>query len=248
MGKGRSVLQPDGIENSRVYVGLLHYPVYDKSGRLVCTAVTNLDIHDLARCAMTFGVEMAYIINPLESQRELVKRIMQHWTHGAGARYNPIRGKALRRIQVERTLEEVIQEISEANHQAVRTIATDAAWHEKAISYNHMRHLLHGRSDPYLVVFGTGWGMAREILEGSDYVLPPIEGRCGYNHLSVRSAIAIILDRLMGTDREEETENGFHGTDRKGANPNRHTRLQGRRHGSGSCEDRRRRERENSGL
>jgi hypothetical protein len=213
MGKRRRVLQPDGLEITRVYVGLLHYPVYDKSGHVVCTAVTNLDIHDLARCTLTFGVQMAYIINPLESQRRLVKRIMQHWTEGAGARYNPIRGRALKRIQVERTLEEVIQEISEANQQTVRTIATDAAWHGEAISYNHMRQLLHGRPESYLFVFGTGWGIAREVLERSDYVLAPVQGRCDYNHLSVRSAIAIILDRLMGIDREEETEHGFHRAD-----------------------------------
>jgi len=46
--------------------------------------------------------------------------------------------------------------------------------------------------------FGTGRGRAREVLQESDYILAPIEGVLDYNHLSVRSAAAIVLDRMMG--------------------------------------------------
>jgi hypothetical protein len=34
-----------------VYLALLHYPVYDKNHQVVTTAVTNMDIHDIARRA-----------------------------------------------------------------------------------------------------------------------------------------------------------------------------------------------------
>ena len=44
---------------------------------------------------------------------------------------------------------------------------------------------------PYLILFGTGWGLTSEILE-------PIRGKTKYNHLCVRSAVSIILDRLLG--------------------------------------------------
>jgi hypothetical protein len=32
----------------------------------------------------------------------------------------------------------------------------------------------------------------------ADYILDPLAGAGTYNHLSVRSAVAIILDRLLG--------------------------------------------------
>jgi len=32
----------------------------------------------------------------------------------------------------------------------------------------------------------------------STYILEPIRGNAKYNHLSVRSAVSIILDRLLG--------------------------------------------------
>jgi len=36
-----------------------------------------------------------------------------------------------------------------------------------------------------------------------DHRLAPIQGVSNYNHLSVRSAAAIILDRLLGTENEK---------------------------------------------
>ncbi|NIO03642.1 MAG: RNA methyltransferase [Proteobacteria bacterium] len=203
-------MQRDGINLPNLYVGLVHYPVYNKRGNIVCTAVTNLDIHDIARCAKTFGVQVGYIINPLDSQKTLVKRIIHHWTEGAGALYNPARKQALERIQVRTTLKEVIEEISEAHHTPVKTVATDARWQRRTVSYRKMHELLCDRPQPYLLVLGTGWGLAREVLEESDYILAPIEGTFTYNHLSVRSAAAVILDRLVGNRQRGGTENGFH--------------------------------------
>ena len=37
-----------------------------------------------------------------------------------------------------------------------------------------------------------------EVMEKFDYILEPIYGPCDYNHLPVRAAVAIILDRLLG--------------------------------------------------
>jgi tRNA (guanine37-N1)-methyltransferase len=50
---------------------------------------------------------------------------------------------------------------------------------------------------PFLLLFGTGHGLAQEVLERADLALPPIRPG-SYNHLSVRAACAIILDRLFG--------------------------------------------------
>jgi hypothetical protein len=49
---------------------------------------------------------------------------------------------------------------------------------------------------PELLLLGTGWGLAAEVLERVDDVLEPIAGSGPYNHLSVRTAAAIVLDRL----------------------------------------------------
>ena len=51
---------------------------------------------------------------------------------------------------------------------------------------------------PYLLLFGTGWGLTDEVMSMSDYILEPIRANSKYNHLSVRAAVAIILDRLFG--------------------------------------------------
>ena len=53
-----------------------------------------------------------------------------------------------------------------------------------------------------LLVFGTGWGLAGEVIAGADALLEPVRAReaTGYNHLSVRAACAILLDRLRGLD------------------------------------------------
>ena len=181
-----------------LYVGLVHYPVYDKGGRTICSAVTNLDVHDIARCTRTFGIRGFYVVHPLDSQRELVARIIRHWTRGPGAMYNPARKEAFEPVRIRATLEEVIDEIAEANQPRVRLVATGAAVKGEAISYERMRGFLADSSQPYLLLFGTGWGLAQEVFEKSDYTLAPIEGTVDYNHLSVRSAVAIILDRLIG--------------------------------------------------
>ena len=189
---------------SNLYLGLVHHPIYDKRGEVVATAVTNFDIHDIARCAMTFGLRGFYIITPLESQIQLVKRIIHHWTEGSGAVYNPTRKECLSIVRVSRTIEEAGQEISDIWQRRVKRVVTGASGHPGSIAFGTLRKLLEDRNTPFLILFGTGWGLTREVKDHSDYVLAPIEG-VGYNHLSVRSAVAIILDRLLG-DRISSSE------------------------------------------
>jgi hypothetical protein len=49
-----------------------------------------------------------------------------------------------------------------------------------------------------LILFGTGWGLDDRQIPGASQVLAPIRGAPTWNHLSVRSAVAIVLDRLFG--------------------------------------------------
>ena len=75
---------------------------------------------------------------------------------------------------------------------------TDARTYDNTVSYAWMRQTLEKGARPVLVLFGTGYGMTKETMEEFDYILEPVYGHGDYNHLSVRSAVSIILDRLRG--------------------------------------------------
>jgi hypothetical protein len=76
-------------------------------------------------------------------------------------------------------------------------------WPKAYISYEELRRSIEGGREPVYIIFGTGWGLAPEVIDRADYMLPPIWGPGEYNYLSVRAAAAIILDRLRGR-REQE--------------------------------------------
>jgi hypothetical protein len=181
------------------YLALIHHPVYDKNGAVIASAVSNLDLHDISRAAKTYGVRAFYIVTPLEDQRRLVERIVSHWTEGAGGDYNPDRRDALELIRVAASLEDVRDEIARNSGSMPETVVTDAKSHPRSIGYDAMREMIHGEGS-YLLLFGTAWGMTPEYIDQADHILAPITGQSGYNHLSVRSAAAIILDRLFGED------------------------------------------------
>ena len=95
-----------------LHVALVHHPVRNRHGETVTTAVTNLDIHDLARSGRTFGVTTTWIVTPLEQQRSLVERIIGHWQHGEGQTYNPVRAQAFERLRVAESVEALIEIIA----------------------------------------------------------------------------------------------------------------------------------------
>jgi hypothetical protein len=159
--------------------------------------VTTVDIHDIARSARTFDLGGFYVITPLKSQRQLVQRVVRHWVEGKGAVFNPDRKAALSLVQVEESVEETVGDISRQWGREVKVVATGARPQRENIGYHELKGVLSENPQPFLLLFGTGWGLTEEVIRNSDYVLAPIEG-FPYNHLSVRSAAAIILDRLLG--------------------------------------------------
>ncbi len=190
---------------TRIYLALLHYPVTNKTGDVVTTAITNMDLHDIARTGRTYGVEKFYVVNPLESQIMLVERILNYWAESTGSRIIPDRKEALNRVRVMDTLENAIEQIYQQTSQKPILVATDAREFGKRMSYTQFRNEMNLSERPYLILFGTGYGLLPKILEKSDIILEPIRGIDHYNHLSVRSAVAIILDRLFGA-REDYLE------------------------------------------
>lgn len=182
----------------RIYIALLHYPVLDRNGSVITSAVTNADIHDIARSARTYGVRRFFIVTPIAEQADLVRKIIGHWTRGAGGALNPSRREALEAVQVAGTLDEIIQSIDREESGPVKTVATGARLKDSSVSHGHLSQLMDKDGGAFLLIFGTGWGLAGEVVEHSRYRLEPIHGSESYNHLSVRSAVAVTLDRLAG--------------------------------------------------
>ena len=182
-------------------VALVHHPVYNKHRQLVTTAVTNLDIHDIARTARTFGLSRYYLVTPSVEQQQMIRRITTHWDEGWGAGYNPDRREALSLVRMAATLHEAAADFQQMFDSPVRVIVTGAQRRPNALSFADLRKTVHTQGLPCLLVLGTGWGLSDELFEQADAILEPIAGCSDYNHLPVRSALAIMLDRLLG-DRE----------------------------------------------
>jgi hypothetical protein len=181
-----------------LYLALLHHPVYDKNGAVVTTAVTNLDVHDFGRLARTYAVRAFYVATPVPTLRRLVERIMRHWESGPGAAYNRTRKEALALARLAHDLDAVLADIERETGVLPRLVATTAREGGGRLSFADLRRRLREDPRPLLLVFGTGWGLTEDVLGRADDLLAPIRGAAGWNHLSVRSAAAIILDRLRG--------------------------------------------------
>lgn len=179
-----------------LFTSLIHFPVTNKKGEIVTTSITLFDIHDIARSSYTFGVSRFYLINRSPKQKQVLERLIAFWKHGFGREYNENRSEALEIVYYKAYWEEAHQEIEELLGQKVITVATSARKKEgvKTITFDQLKELRN--KEPVFLLFGTGWGLADEILGKVDYLLEPILGSSDYNHLSVRSAAAIILNAL----------------------------------------------------
>lgn len=179
-----------------LYIALVHHPVVDRHGVLITSSVTNLDLHDIARSSRTFGVQRYFVVHPSADEQALNRRIVGHWKLGYGKSVHPTRSDALEIIDLVSSFDEAIEAIQAKEGQKPIKVGTSARTQgEKILSIRSCRLLIE--KDPVLLIFGTGYGLTKEFLGGLDYLLPPIEGPTSYNHLSVRSAVAIYLDRLQ---------------------------------------------------
>ncbi len=178
-------------------IALVHHPVVNKNNEVIGAAITNLDLHDIARAAKTYGVARYYITTPYEDQKELAAEIIEHWQTGHGATYNPARKDALALIRLASSVAEVREELAAYYGQAVFVVATSARQQNNPIRYAAIREKLD-RHEPVLLLFGTAHGLAPEIMETVDGIAEPLCGPTEYNHLSVRSAASIIFHKLRG--------------------------------------------------
>ncbi len=185
------------VSKTNIHLALVHFPVYNKIGEVVVSSVTTLDVHDISRVCRTYGVGTFYVVTPLKTQQELVERLVGHWLKGHGAEYNPTRKEALLKTVVKNNLDDAVKDITEQCGKKPRIVVTGAKEAPKSIGYAALKDELK-QGDPTLLVFGTGWGLEKNLVQSADHALLPIEGVNGFNHLPVRGAISIILDRLLG--------------------------------------------------
>lgn len=209
----------------KIAVGLVHYPILDRHKKIVATNVTNLDVHDIARASRVFGIVKYYIIHPMADQRTFVSRMLDHWRVGDGSQFNPMRKTALTMVDTKESLEAAIEDWNRIENRTDRPLivstharaiegvpmitfremrakieASRAATSEGASAGNPSGKGPSGREDRLFLIFGTGFGLTEEFMRGCDLLLEPVRGAPpdDYRHLSVRSAVSIILDRLCG--------------------------------------------------
>lgn len=175
-------------------VALLHHPVITGKRKVGTTSLTNLDLHDISRVSRSYGVSCVIAATPLHDQRVLGERLIAHWTAGEGAAANPDRAEALGLLRIVPDLASAREEMARRTGRQPLVVATTARG-EGTVSPARVRERLAG--EPVLLVFGTGHGLAPEVLEQADMVLRPVRPYADYNHLPVRAAVAVCLDRIL---------------------------------------------------
>jgi len=160
------------MKNSHVFISVVHYPAVNKDKKWVVTSFTTLDFHDVARPARTYELGGYFIVQPLEAQQFVISEQIKYF-----------------------------EKITEETGKVPKLIATSAKKYPQTVSYKEMSDIIRKKDNTFLILLGTGWGMPEELVKSCDYVLEPILGAGEYNHLSVRNASAIILDRLFSPNR-----------------------------------------------
>lgn len=187
-----------------LHIGLIHHPVLLKEKLVGTTSLTNLDIHDIARISRTYGLGSVRVVTPLEDQLQLLNTLVGHWTRGPGAVTNPDRAEALSLVKPATSFEQALEELTLFYGNPPLVVGTSArpVLDKKgreacpALPFGRLRELLHEQA--VLLLLGTGHGLAPELLTRCDHLLPPLRWMDDYNHLPVRAAAALLLDRVLG--------------------------------------------------
>jgi tRNA (guanine37-N1)-methyltransferase len=163
------------------------------------TSVTSIDMHDIARSSKTYGIKNFFLVTPLLDQQKVITTLLDFWQKGAGIDYNKQRHEAVKSVRMASTVDEVIAQIEQAEGARPLVIATSARAqeHHQMITF-YDQHTVWALKRPVLFVFGTGQGLTPEFINQCDFLLPPVGSMSDFNHLSVRSAVAVVLDRWLG--------------------------------------------------
>ena len=183
---------------SDLFLALIHHPVLDRNGRIVTSAITSLDIHDIARSAHTYDVKRAYIVHPIAEQREFASTVIDHWRFNFGRAFDGRRREALETIKIIDTLDDAFGDASVVAGTRPLIVHTSARTSGGMKTSELRAKMETADAPPMMILFGTGFGLAPSVRDRADLVLDAILGPGDYNHLSVRAAVSIMLDRLRG--------------------------------------------------
>jgi hypothetical protein len=202
----------------KVAVGLLHYPIFDARKNIVATNITNLDIHDIARASRVYGVDRYYLIHPMQDQLMFVSRILEHWRIGDGAKFNPMRRTALTMVHTAESLDSALQDwggepeligtharkfedVPQVSFKDLKVEIDARRAQDQARNKAQKQDLAPSEEKRIFLLFGTGYGLTDDVMRRCSRLLEPIRGSSidDYRHLSVRSAVSICLDRLLGS-------------------------------------------------
>ncbi len=182
-----------------LHLALVHYPILGRDGAPICTSVTNLDVHDAARAGTTYGTRCVWIVHPYAAQHRFLGRVLRHWREGHGAVSNPTRQQSLAQTRLAWDMGEVAREVEVMDRRPAVLVGTSARPAGRVVSFADLRRRLDDDpAEPIVLVFGTGSGLHPDLVAEMDLMLEPIYGPGPWNHLSVRAAMGIILDRLRG--------------------------------------------------
>ncbi|MBQ7739498.1 MAG: tRNA (guanine(37)-N(1))-methyltransferase, partial [Desulfovibrionaceae bacterium] len=177
---------------------LVHHPVKIE-GQIGTSSLTNLDIHDIARVSASYGLGPFFVVTPLADQLTILENILQHWTKGLAGQRHPDRAYALSHVRPAKSLEEALSLATSELGIRPTGILSSASWPKKPklplVSAGEVKEIL--AKSPVMVLLGTAQGLADEALDYCAAQMRPVRF-LGFNHLSVRSAAAILADRIVG--------------------------------------------------
>lgn len=175
---------------------LVHYPVKLENGKIGASSLTNLDIHDIARISRSYGMKDFYALSPLQDQLALLQKIIAHWIQDN----KTDRSRALQLVRPVASFEEMDSLAYNLNGAKPVYVAASAQWPigkkaPRPMTPDEVLDLC--RTQPVIICLGTGRGLAWPVLAKCQAQLRPLRF-LNDNHLSVRSAAAIIADRILG--------------------------------------------------
>ncbi|MCX5924086.1 MAG: tRNA (guanosine(37)-N1)-methyltransferase TrmD [Candidatus Dependentiae bacterium] len=183
------------------YVALMHTGIVLKDGRIGTTSITSIDVHDIARSSATYNLKHYFLVSPLVDQKKMIQDLLDFWQEKeVGGEYNSDRHEAMNRVIMADGLADVIAAIEKKEGKKPVILGTSAKFapgEPRMISY-HDQEKVWSHDRPVLILLGTGHGMAEQLMKQCDFILQPIQGFSRFNHLSVRSAAAIIFDKWLG--------------------------------------------------
>lgn len=180
-------------QNKPLYLALIHYPAVNRRGKIITATVEAFDFYDISRISLTYPITTFFIVNPLEAQKKFALRLL---TKGCVREKDVKRRKVFSKTEWQPDLETVIENITNETNTQPLIVATSAKRYSNTISFGQIGEWLQ-QNQPILLLFGKAWGMPPELVAKADYILESIDAGTGYNHLSVRSAVSIIVDRIF---------------------------------------------------